>query len=346
MEDTHEPGLSDAEIKIKNVSFSAGRLKYYVGCCKAITSDLIILNWIDGFEIPFHLPVFQETLPYNVNWSGTEIRLLKDQINKLLKKGAMSKCNHSKGEFISPIFLTPKPDGSSRLILNLKDLNEFISPPHFKLEDVRTAKILMSNNCYFATIDLKDAFYLVPIAQKHRKYLRFVFSESLYEFIVLPFALNCAPFLFTKIMKPVTSYLINLGFLSVVYLDDWLLICHSYVSCARNVKATTELLLSLGFIVNSEKSLMTPIQICRFLGLELDSQNMLIRLPRDKQVNTKKLVEKFMNLKHSKIRDFASSIGTLGFCCQASTYGWVYVKELEIEKDRALENNNNKNECF
>ena len=50
----------------------------------------------------------------------------------LLKKGVIKETFHEPGEFISPVFLTPKSDGSVRLILNLKKLNEFMPYIHFK----------------------------------------------------------------------------------------------------------------------------------------------------------------------------------------------------------------------
>ena len=47
----------------------------------------------------------------------------EQEINKLLVKGVIQKAEH---EFISGIFLREKKDGSYRMILNLKQSNEFI----------------------------------------------------------------------------------------------------------------------------------------------------------------------------------------------------------------------------
>ena len=37
-------------------------------------------------------------------------------------------------EFISPILKVKKPDGETQLILNLKELNDFVKYEHFKME--------------------------------------------------------------------------------------------------------------------------------------------------------------------------------------------------------------------
>ncbi|KAI8518767.1 hypothetical protein Bbelb_020240 [Branchiostoma belcheri] len=70
------------------------------------------------------------------------------------------------------------------------------------------------------TTDLKDAYFTVPIFHNHRKYLRFIWKDSLYEFAVLPFGLSSAPRVFTKILKPIAAQLRALGVRLVIYLDD------------------------------------------------------------------------------------------------------------------------------
>jgi hypothetical protein len=64
---------------------------------------------------------------------------MANSIHKWLQIGAVTTCCETPNQFISPIFLTPKNDGSSRFILNLKFLNKFIIQHHFKMEDIRTA---------------------------------------------------------------------------------------------------------------------------------------------------------------------------------------------------------------
>ena len=41
------------------------------------------------------------------------------------------------GEQFSNIFLKPKPDGTFRMILNLKKLNEYVEALHFKMESIK-----------------------------------------------------------------------------------------------------------------------------------------------------------------------------------------------------------------
>jgi hypothetical protein len=128
-------------------------------------------------------------------------------------KGVISQTLHEPGEFISRIFIRPKKDGTYRLILNLKKLNNFVKYHHFKMETIHTATQLMKKNCYMASIDLRDAYYSVP-------YLKFSWRNVLYRFTCLPNGLASAPRIFTKLLKPVYATLRSQGHVSFGYIDD------------------------------------------------------------------------------------------------------------------------------
>jgi hypothetical protein len=59
-------------------------------------------------------------------FSEKEQGIISQEIQKILAKGAIVEYRYEPYEFISPIFLHPKPDGSHRLILNMKSLNTYV----------------------------------------------------------------------------------------------------------------------------------------------------------------------------------------------------------------------------
>ena len=83
------------------------------------------------------------------------------------------------GEFISTIFLRSKKDGSYRTILNLKQFNEFVQYRHFKMDTLDTVIRMMKPGCYMASIDLKDAYYLLQSMQITRSSLS-LYLKGLY----------------------------------------------------------------------------------------------------------------------------------------------------------------------
>ena len=142
------------------------------------------------------------------------------QIGKLLQKEIIVASSHEQGEFISNIFLQPTKDGSFRMILNLKELNKFVQYHHFKKESIHTCTQLMQPGCYMASIDLQDAYYLIPIDTEDQKYLKFMWRGKLDQFTCLAQGLPSAPCLFTKLMKPIFSQLSGKGHILGGYIDD------------------------------------------------------------------------------------------------------------------------------
>ena len=55
------------------------------------------------------------------------------EVQVLLSKGVVVPCSHLSDEYVSPIFVVPKKDNEFRMILNLKNLNQFVEHHHFKM---------------------------------------------------------------------------------------------------------------------------------------------------------------------------------------------------------------------
>lgn len=122
-----------------------------------------------------------------------------------------------------------------------------------------------------ATLDLMEAYLLIPIDIEFCKYLRFQYivpnsSEIItYEVSPMPYRLAISPRCFTKIVREVVAHLRGRGFKSVCYLNDLFCIGSSYEECLRNVKESVALFECLGFVVNYEKSNLQPQKSCKFL---------------------------------------------------------------------------------
>ena len=145
--------------------------------------------------------------------------ILDGEIAKLLIKGVITKvANAAPGQIVSSIFLHPKKDGSHRLILNLKQFNTNVAHHHFKMDCIQTIAKLVTPSCFMASLDLKDAYYSLPIRKADRKFLRFMWRRELYEFTCLPNGLASAPRQFTKILKPVLATLHKQGHISVAHI--------------------------------------------------------------------------------------------------------------------------------
>ena len=77
-------------------------------------------------------------------------------------------------------FLHPKADGSQRLILNLKKFNESVVYKHFKMDSIQTITKLIEKDCYIAALDLKDAYYSIPVRKHDQQFLQFEWNSTRY----------------------------------------------------------------------------------------------------------------------------------------------------------------------
>ncbi len=170
-----------------------------VGACSQLcldswekcTSDPWVLDIIKkGYRIQFQRrpPTFSGVHMTMVK-DPVQAQILANEITTLMQKKAIVQISTSKQltGFYSKYFLVPKKDGGLRPILDLRQLNRFIKVLPFKM--LTTAQILESIEPgeWFASIDLKDAYFHVPICQ-----------DRVYQFRVLPFGLSLSPRVFTS----------------------------------------------------------------------------------------------------------------------------------------------------
>ena len=164
------------------------------------------------------------------------------------------------------------------MILNLKQLNKHIQCEYFKMGSLQSVLNIIRPNCWIASVDLKDTFYMVPIHLDHQKFLNFKWQEHCYAFRGMLNGYSEAMRVFTKLLKPPFSILRSHGYLSVVFVDDSYLQEHTFSTCEDNVNGTVDLLQSLGFTIQPGKSVLAPTQEIEFLGFVLNFVEMKIKV--------------------------------------------------------------------
>ena len=71
-------------------------------------------------------------------------------------------------------------------------------------------------------------------------------------------------------------------FHSILYLDDLLLAATSREALMKDLATVVCLLMTIGFVINTAKSIMVPTHKMEFLGFVLDTREMAITLPKSK----------------------------------------------------------------
>ncbi len=213
--------------------------------------------------------------------SLAEMTALDAEVASLLASSAIERCPPSSAEppVFSSFFCVRKRPSGLRPCLNLRPLNASVVTPRFSLPTIRTVAAHVSPSSWMTTIDLRSAYYHVPIRSSARHLLSFSWRGHDYRFRVLPFGLSSAPWAFTRFLKPCVARWNSWGCTVFCYLDDLLVIGPSRSTCARVTARIVRDCADLGLAVHPDKSHLTPSQAITYLGFNIDAPTLTISLP-------------------------------------------------------------------
>ena len=241
--------------------------------------------------------------------------------------------------FLNRLFEVPKRDSEKmRLVLDVSPLNKYIPTYKFKMTTISTVRETLLPDCFMASIDLKDAYWHVPIAKAFRPFLAFSTGHSILQFRVLPFGINLAPRVFTKILRPIHSMLASKGVTLLMYLDDWLVYAPSRSQCEAMVKTTLNVGAQMGLAFNLAKSHLTPTQSIQWLGMQWDSSTSTMALSEDNQKRCRKQVSLALQSPTLTRRQWESLMGSLNHASLVVPLGRLRARRLLHEGAKTFGN--------
>ena len=313
-----------------------GRLSHFLPNWKIITADQWILRVIaEGYRLQFDARPPTITHPEgNRFWlHGPKLTAALTAIDKLLEKRAIRELPVSDPGFgfYSPVFLVPKKDSSDlRMIIDLKILNrEYLRrPPKFRMESIKHLRLSVQPHDWMISLDLQDAYLHVPIHPASRRYLRFGVNGRLFEFLVLPFGISTAPWLFTKLTAPIMAFLHLQRIRIHGYLDDFMSPNASRDGSDRDAQYLPNFFEHLGFLVHPVKSELTPTQRAKYIGAVFDTQLATVSPPADRYAS---VAEKIRQLRHAHLtlRSWMSLLGELTALQDLTNYGRLHLRHFQ-----------------
>ena len=99
----------------------------------------------------------------------------------------------SKNPWVSPIVLAPKKDGSSRLCIDYRKLNEVTVRDAYPIPRIDDTLDALQNAHFISTLDLTSGYWQVEIDDASKPPTAFVIHRGLLECTVMPFGLANAP---------------------------------------------------------------------------------------------------------------------------------------------------------
>jgi hypothetical protein len=141
----------------------------------------------------------------------------------------------------------------------------------------------------------------------------------------MPFRLASAPLIFQSIVKAFVALLHALGLKLPFYLDDWLLRNASKDILKTQMKLLIKNVKLSGWIMNEEKSDLTPSQDIIFIGIRFCTRVGLMFPPPDRIVKILSRVRQLSARMFCQAREFLSLIGLLSSAADQVPHGRLYL---------------------
>ena len=242
---------------------------------------------------------------------------------------------------VSSLGAVPKKHSPNkwRLILDLshpkgQSINDGIdrklcSLTYMKVDDVVQKVLSLGKGTLLAKIDIESAFRNVPVHPQDRHLLGMRWNSQLYVDTVLPFGLRSSPKIFNCIADALQwiakqrgiSYLDH-------YLDDFITSgAPKSEECSKNLSILISTCDILGLPTAIDKQ-EGPTTCIIFLGVELDTERLELRLPHHKLIQLKSLLQQWTHLRSVKKKDLESLVGQLHDASVVVRSGCTFIRRL------------------
>ena len=240
------------------------------------------------------------------------------------------------GLHVSPIGLIPKRHSANkwRLIVDLSSPKgssvndgidkELCSLSYISVSSVAKRVLALGKGTRMAKMDVKSAYRLIPVHPADRPLLGMCWRDRLFLDNSLPFGLRSAPKIFNAAADAMEWIIRRKGVADVYhYLDDFITLGEPGAdTCGRNLQTILDTCKELGVTVAADKWEGPTTRIV-FLGIEIDSEKLELRLPLDKLARLQDTVSKWRGCKACSKRELLSLIGQLSHACKVVKPGKI-----------------------
>lgn len=210
------------------------------------------------------------------------------ELDDMLKKGIVERSN---SPWASPILLVKKKDGSYRFCVDYRKLNSCTVRDSYPLPYVSNTLDKLRDARYISTLDIKSAFWQVPVKNESRQYTAFtVPNRGLFQFRRMPFGLCNSPATWQRLMDIVLGN--DLEPYVFCYLDDIVIVTQDFEKHLEILEEVFRRLRNAKLTVSEEKCQFCREQL-RYLGYLVDRKGLhvdpdkvraMVELPTPKNV--------------------------------------------------------------
>ena len=193
-------------------------------------------------------------------------KAIDDTITEMLANGYVEEVKPSHRLMLHPLIFLPKPDGRTRLVIDLRRINGHTFNTEGGLPAIHTIfRQIPTTWKYFCKLDLKNGYHRVPLGVTIRDLFAFGINRKFFRYKVLPQGWSASPYLFHEIiMRICRSHDV------LHYIDDIILGAATMKELERRVMTLLERLSKFGLQVQRKKFVFGAQRI-DFLGFAVMS---------------------------------------------------------------------------
>ena len=180
--------------------------------------------------------------------SEKELKVLRGYLDENLKKGFI---RESKSPAGYPILFTPKKDGSLRLCVDYRKLNDITIKNRYPLPNIGELQDRLGKAKIFTKLDLRGAYNLIRMKEGEEWKTAFRTRYGHYKYLVMPFGLTNAPATCQALINNVIRA--HLDRSAIAYLDDILIYSESTEEHVSHVQEVLGCLSQAGLLLKPEK---------------------------------------------------------------------------------------------
>ncbi|CAM8924213.1 unnamed protein product [Rhodiola kirilowii] len=178
------------------------------------SSDLesLLSSYSDLFEEPAELPPLREGFNHSIplvgdanpvnqrpyRYSTLQKTIIEKLVQEMLSKGHIQ---YSSSPYASPVVLVKKKDGSWRLCVDYRGLNQLTIKDKYPIPLLEDLLDELGGSQYFTKLDLRAGFHQIRMATQDVYKTAFKTHSGHYEYLVMPFGLTNAPCTFQGLMN-------------------------------------------------------------------------------------------------------------------------------------------------
>ncbi|RYE21940.1 MAG: hypothetical protein EOP45_08935, partial [Sphingobacteriaceae bacterium] len=242
-------------------------------------------------------PVYQKPYIYSPKLQDK----IRTEINRLLERGIIKRVSES--SWLNAVVPVPKPDGVVRLCIDARKLNAITKKNRYSQMNLERIFARIGKARYFSSIDLKDAFYQIPLREEDQVKTAFsIHGMGIFAYQRMPMGLVNSAATLCRLVETVFNCSTEPEIFA--YIDDFIVCTDTFERHIEILEMIANKLNEAGLQIGLKKSKFCMKRL-KFLGHMIDEQEVSIDESRVQAIKDYK--------RPTTVREIQSFLGLTGW---------------------------------